>query len=62
MKIRIEIETGNAAFDYDVGGEVARILRKLADRVVKTPVVEGPIKLLDINGNTVGAMTVVEGG
>jgi hypothetical protein len=51
-KIFIMIKTGNAAFDEDYPGrEVARILRKLADRVENE---EYPSKLMDSNGNAVG--------
>jgi hypothetical protein len=63
MTITIIIRTDNAAFDPDNGGpehEVARILtyyaRQLQDGLRNLQI--GPMKLRDINGNTVGAVTV----
>lgn len=52
---KLEIDTGNAAFDDDNGGagaEIARILRKLADRVESDGYMSGTVS--DINGNRVG--------
>lgn len=49
----IRIKDANAAFDENPAGEVARILRDLADRI-ETHGDEGRIALRDINGNTVG--------
>jgi len=53
-EIQILIETENAAFDERTEEEVARILRKFATDL------EGgrrPEKLLDLNGNVVGAVS-----
>lgn len=56
--VRIDLDTGNAAFDDDAGAEVARILRDLADRLERDGI-GGPLpKPADLNGNTVGAVTL----
>jgi len=47
----LKIKTDNAAFDGDRGGEVARILRDVADSI-KVGADLGVIR--DINGNNVG--------
>jgi len=50
----LAIETENAAFE-DAGSEVARILRKLADKVQAWPGANHfTIGLRDLNGNKVG--------
>ena len=55
-QITITIRTGNAAFtDYPVS-ETARILRDLAERLERDDI--PPEKLMDINGNHVGEVTV----
>ena len=51
-KIRIEIETSNAAFRDDPN-ETSRILRELADKLEEG---KKPTWLIDANGNTVGAV------
>jgi hypothetical protein len=59
MDYIIRINADNAAFDDAPGFEVARILRRLADKV------EGGQQagfLYDINGNTVGHLTVIHDG
>ena len=64
-RITIEIKTGNAAFDQDVFGEVARVLQRLASRI------DGvdrwgeswqsrPETAHDSNGNTVAEVTYHE--
>lgn len=57
--IRIEIKTGNDAFEgHSYYPEIARILRKLADRVdtlTGSSGMMGEWPLLDSNGNTVGS-------
>jgi hypothetical protein len=50
-KLTITISTGNSAFEMDKHSEVARILRKLADRFESGG---EPSKVMDINGNKVG--------
>jgi len=53
--IRIQIETDNEAFTDCAGFEVARILRKLADKVQDWPGANDfSIALMDVNGNKVG--------
>lgn len=47
-KVTIEIKTGGSAFDGDAGQELARILRKLADRFEEGG---SPSSIMDINGN-----------
>lgn len=57
--IRITIDTGNAAFEDFGGSEVARILRKLADRYDD----EGLhvfAALHDVNGNKVGETELLD--
>jgi len=61
MKVRIEIDTSNAAFH--VAGEemeTARILRQAADKVECIGLADG-FSLRDTNGNTVGVLTIEEG-
>lgn len=53
-KITITIKTGNSAFEENVSGEVARILRGLADKLENYH--QQPTKLMDINGNKVGTV------
>lgn len=56
MKAKIEIRMENEAFDGNEGGETARILRELADKIQGqdyfTPMDEYTLR--DINGNKVG--------
>ncbi len=60
MNITITINTDNDAFANDPSGEVSRILKRLiAD--IKTEwflQLVGDSKLFDINGNTVGKVTI----
>jgi hypothetical protein len=69
VKLKIEIKLDNAAFqpwvdpapDKAVGGEVACILRKIADRFsgcILTPGDSAPVQ--DSNGNTCGTAIVVK--
>jgi hypothetical protein len=61
-QITITIDTGNAAFDGgNAGAEVARILRKTAERIAAAGIKRcDGIAVLDINGNTVGRVTVAD--
>jgi hypothetical protein len=54
--IRIEIKTDNAAFRPDCRDEIVRILQDLVERFGRGPL-EQPIR--DINGNTVGSVSIV---
>lgn len=63
MKLKIEIDCGNAAFDgRSCGNELAKILYRLAGNLEGMP--RGAMgsydgtKFLDINGNTVGRVKV----
>ena len=57
MKVTIEIQCDNAAFE-DLNGEVSRILRVLAKRVDTSPKSLEDMRLMDLNGNKVGQMVV----
>ena len=60
MKLRIEMQLDNAAFEPDNGTEIARILEKLATRWHAESLPSGEsCRLLDINGNVVGKAEVV---
>jgi hypothetical protein len=66
MRITIAIDTDNAAFhtdEHDDGtDEIMRILRDYAERVSEYGVRMSHGNLRDSNGNTVGRVTVDEGG
>lgn len=56
---KLEIDTGNAAFDIEengLHGEAARILRQLAAELVNNGGTSGA--LFDVNGNRVGAWSL----
>lgn len=56
----LSLEMDNAAFDDDAALELARILRELADRIEQDGLDSGePIRLRDVNGNTVGQCEAV---
>ena len=64
MKLTIEVEMNNAAF-ADNPGEIAGILRKLADRTLDASEElpwDGRLIIKDSNGNKVGFATVEEDG
>lgn len=64
MKLTLQMDLENAAFDTGYsgspensayGGEVARILRRLADEIEPADVLKGDdFTLRDRNGNTIG--------
>ena len=60
MKAIIEIEMDNAAFEHNRGGELARILSEVSDKVNLIHNLQNisPAGIRDINGNTVGTFTV----
>jgi hypothetical protein len=60
MKLKIEINMDNAAFEPDNGTEAARILRKLADEIDGGHYPASSIvkPLRDYNGNEVGKAKV----
>ena len=61
-KLTLTLELGNSAFEPEAGPEVARILRYLADTFEDTLVVSPrgpePLSIRDVNGNTVGQVTI----
>jgi hypothetical protein len=57
-KFRIEIETGNAAFEENgMFAEISRILGEVSDSMASGFT---PEKLKDLNGNTCGSVEFVE--
>lgn len=63
MKVIIQIDTGNAAFEDYPSAEVARMLHRLADMLEHNPVyeIDGSAQLwnlYDLNGNCVGEYRV----
>jgi hypothetical protein len=52
MKFKLKIDCGNVAFEDDATGEVARILRSLADRLEQG--MAASFRLHDFKGNKVG--------
>jgi hypothetical protein len=59
MKVLIDIDCSNAAFEDFPDAEVARILREAADKVSGPKKVGDSFALRDINGNTVGSLRLV---
>ncbi len=57
-KIEITIETVNAAFEEQPASEIARILRRLADRFEHDGIIPDGLPLRDINGNTCGRIWI----
>ncbi len=53
----LRIETENAAFAENLGGELARVLRDVADRLERSTCYDESI-LFDANGNRVGNYTL----
>ncbi len=51
----ITINTENDAFQDNKNAEIARILRDLAERIEAREI---PVRLMDINGNACGTVTV----
>ena len=61
MKMRFEITMDNAAFEPDLGWELARILQDLSEKVQETDdlrTLHGR-RLMDVNGNAVGKVEVL---
>jgi hypothetical protein len=58
--VTIKINTDNEAFEnpIEAGTELARILRKLAASFNEEPLSNGTGRVRDINGNTIGSVTV----
>lgn len=60
-ELRLSMELVNDAFADDAASEVARILRVLAQRIEQEGLHSEPMRLRDVNGNTVGQALVVSG-
>lgn len=61
MKFVLEMACDNAAFDEDLPGEVARILRHHADGIARHALMAGDTgRVMDGNGNTVGTWRYTE--
>lgn len=56
-KLTVTIEMDNAAFAEDAEAEAGRILRGLAERMIRGGF-PGELPLRDYNGNTVGRATI----
>ena len=54
MKLTVEIDLDNAAFDEDVFEEMARILSEVVDEMAWKRACDPKITLRDANGNKVG--------
>ena len=61
-QLTVTLELDSAAFDPEPGPEVARILEYLADTFRDTLVIAPrgpePLAVRDINGNTIGQVTI----
>ena len=70
MKVKIEIDCSNAAFEGDSCElEVGRILSRLGNEMVheqryglRDAVGDMHVRLRDVNGNTVGSLTTKQDG
>ena len=62
MKVRIEFETDNAAFEDDFDGEVAFVFERARAHTLETLTHGRPTEhpLRDSNGNTIGKVEVTE--
>lgn len=61
MKIKLEIETGNAAFGDQPEQELARIFNELSDRLMISDLSTlDDLVIRDFNGNRVGKFSVEE--
>lgn len=58
-ELRLSMELVNDAFADDAASEVARILRVLAQRIEQEGLHSEPMRLRDVNGNTVGQALIV---
>lgn len=60
MKVRIEFDTDNAAFEDDWEGEVRRTINDAAGKVARLGPPPGRYRLYDGNGNTIGYAELVD--
>lgn len=63
IKINIEIDPSNDAFDDFHGAEIRRVIRNVADRIGlqvtdSREVEPGEASIMDVNGNSIGRWTV----
>jgi hypothetical protein len=58
--LTITLNTDNEAFETHAEYEVARILRELADRIESGDIDDDGASIHDVNGNTIGQLTVEE--
>ena len=56
--IKIKIKTGNATFDNQPEVEIGRILGNIAHECLTFGIPQTPYPIHDINGNTVGEVTI----
>jgi hypothetical protein len=54
-RFTLTLATGNDAFTPEPNSEIARILRRAADRIENGWLDDQPFALLDVNGQSVGA-------
>lgn len=64
MKIKIEFSCVNAAFGDEPHIEIGRILQDLSNRFIHNNMLpiwnrESDLRIKDINGNTIGQLTIV---
>jgi len=59
--VEIKIDVGNSAFKPDMNFELARILSYVAHKL-QDDVVFAPFPLMDLNGNTVGMISIKRNG
>lgn len=57
MRINIEINTDNQAFEFDKEGEILRILKELINNNRLWS--QEQIKLFDYNGNSIGIAKII---
>ena len=57
MRINIEINTDNQAFEFDKEGEILRILKELINNNELWS--QEQIKLFDYNGNSIGIAKII---
>jgi hypothetical protein len=60
MVIRITIDTENSAFEGGPESEIVRLLQTVVTTIQRYGVPKDSARLLDINGNTVGDVTIEE--
>jgi len=61
MNIKIQFETGNAAFEDAPEKEIARILRGIIERIADGACPDGG-SIRDYNGNRIGEWSICCGG